>query len=678
MGFSRLEYPYSGGAQDFAVNFSLGYLEQDDVQVYVIGEVDGLGEQLFRTYTFLSEGTIRVTDPLPNPCTVVVERTVDKDQLEIDLESNGAVTRVTLVRAFRQLMMNIHELLDGRADQFTGAIFDGIQALRNQAVAAKDAAETAQSLTEDARDEAVAAQGALNNVVSDAQDAQAAAEAARDASAASATASAGSASDADADRVAALAAATAAAGSASTAATEAGTAASERSAAQTARTGAEAAQGAAEAARDAAQVHAGSASASATAASGSAAAAAQSAIDAANAAGFDPSDFAPAVHTHSIAQVTGLQAALDGKLDGSGSITIGMLPVATEAQARAGTSALALMTALGTTQRLDELGIGLGEFRPVGGSNGLYAFDATYLPSDYAISGVNNRVVTNSTLSDSPWLFAVTEDALPTTGKWYWEVALTGNTDNMYIGIVDGGSRADATSTATNTALFNNGMGWWENGGVNVNGSNQSIAGGADYSPSGGDVLMFTWDGDTNTMRVGANGGMSTSDFVRAFPGGAYIAVNCRKQTCSAQLIIDTLDLNFTPPDGALPLGTFGAGAPTPSMTGTGITNPVITGMVKEEEFTITGTTPMIDPINGTVQTWELEGNSVPTIEIEGGQSITLMIADGTSAYTVDWSGVVHSWVGGTAPELPETGFAVITLWQVGNVVYGAHMGDTG
>jgi hypothetical protein len=58
-----------------------------------------------------------------------------------------------------------------------------------------------------------------------------------------------------------------------------------------------------------------SASSSATAASGSATAAANSATAAANsAASINPASYAPAVHSHAIADVTGLQSALNGKL----------------------------------------------------------------------------------------------------------------------------------------------------------------------------------------------------------------------------------------------------------------------------------------------------------------------------------------------------------------------------
>lgn len=266
MGFSRIEYPYTGGPQDFAVNFSLGILEQNDVTVYVVGEVDGQGDQLLRTFTWVNTGTVRVTDPLPNPSTVVVERTVDKDQLEIDLQSTGAVTRVTLVRAFRQLMMNIHELLDGRADSFTGAILDSVVGVRDEAQqaridaqAARDDAQTAETGAEGSANAAAASASAAATSETNAASSEAAASAAAAGVAANTAAAQSAASDASADATAAAASAsaaatsetnagasaTAAAGSASAASSDAATADADRIAATAARTAAEDAEAAA-------------------------------------------------------------------------------------------------------------------------------------------------------------------------------------------------------------------------------------------------------------------------------------------------------------------------------------------------------------------------------------------------------------------------------------------------
>jgi len=97
-----------------------------------------------------------------------------------------------------------------------------------------------------------------------------------------------------------------------------------------------------------------------------------------------------------------------------------------------------------------------------------------------------------------------------------------------------------------------------------------------------------------------------------------------------------------------------------------------------EEVFAVTGTTPALSPVNGSIQTWTLTGSSTPTAGTwAAGQSITLLINDGT-AFAVTWStiGVVWKTGGGTAPTLNTTGETVIALWKVGTTTYGARVGD--
>lgn len=103
--------------------------------------------------------------------------------------------------------------------------------------------------------------------------------------------------------------------------------------------------------------------------------------------------------------------------------------------------------------------------------------------------------------------------------------------------------------------------------------------------------------------------------------------------------------------------------------------DPSFTGRIEEEVFAVTGTTPALNPQNGTIQTWTLSGNSTPTIAagFTTGSSLTLMIDDGTS-YTITWPTI--QWAGGTAPTLATTGYTVVELWKVGSTVYGALVGD--
>lgn len=115
------------------------------------------------------------------------------------------------------------------------------------------------------------------------------------------------------------------------------------------------------------------------------------------------------------------------------------------------------------------------------------------------------------------------------------------------------------------------------------------------------------------------------------------------------------------------------AKAPTASPTFTGTVS--FSGGIDETVYALSGTTPALDPANGTIQTWTLSGNSTPTDSLAEGESITLMIDDGTD-YTITWP--TMTWVngGGTAPTLATTGYTVVAIWKVSTTLYGALVGD--
>ena len=109
------------------------------------------------------------------------------------------------------------------------------------------------------------------------------------------------------------------------------------------------------------------------------------------------------------------------------------------------------------------------------------------------------------------------------------------------------------------------------------------------------------------------------------------------------------------------------------------IANPdsVFSGSITEAVFAISGTTPSINPANGTIQTWTLSASSSPTISaaFTTGESVTLMIDDGT-AYAITWPTISWKTDGGFAPTLNLTGATAVVLWNVGGTVYGARVGN--
>jgi len=114
------------------------------------------------------------------------------------------------------------------------------------------------------------------------------------------------------------------------------------------------------------------------------------------------------------------------------------------------------------------------------------------------------------------------------------------------------------------------------------------------------------------------------------------------------------------------------------TLTTPAITDPVITGCVKEDVFTITdGAAFEIDPSNGAIQTITLTASRTPAAtNFQDGEWVLLRVADGT-AYTITWSTVGVVWLGGSAPTLATSGYTHILLWKVGSTVYGKHVGDS-
>jgi hypothetical protein len=121
--------------------------------------------------------------------------------------------------------------------------------------------------------------------------------------------------------------------------------------------------------------------------------------------------------------------------------------------------------------------------------------------------------------------------------------------------------------------------------------------------------------------------------------------------------------------------GNVGIGTSSPSTLLHVNGDTTLGGGVTETVYALSGTTPALDPSNGTVQTWTLTGNSTPTDSLSAGEAITLMVDDGT-AYTITWP--TMTWVnnGGSAPTLATTGYTVIALWKVSTTLYGALVGD--
>ena len=106
---------------------------------------------------------------------------------------------------------------------------------------------------------------------------------------------------------------------------------------------------------------------------------------------------------------------------------------------------------------------------------------------------------------------------------------------------------------------------------------------------------------------------------------------------------------------------------------------PVVTtldmaGAIQELVYTanVTGTYTL-SAGNGTIQNITLTGSvgsGSVTDSLNDGEAVTLVVDDG-SGYTIDWTGAVDKWVGGSAPTLDTTNKNIIVLWKVGSDLYG-------
>jgi hypothetical protein len=113
----------------------------------------------------------------------------------------------------------------------------------------------------------------------------------------------------------------------------------------------------------------------------------------------------------------------------------------------------------------------------------------------------------------------------------------------------------------------------------------------------------------------------------------------------------------------------------TQTLTNKTMDGVALTGKVTEDVFVVTGTSPELDPANGTMATWTLTGTSTPTFAASWtqGESMLLLVNDGTG-YGITFPTTL--WNGGTPPTLATSGYTIMSIFKVGANFYASHTGD--
>ncbi|QPC44928.1 hypothetical protein HW532_20845 [Kaustia mangrovi] len=174
MAYSQIVRIGDGATTIFAVNFPLGYLDEDDISCRVGNETDGTGQPIYRNITFLGGDLMEIDGNAPaNGENVLFTRTTKRNQLVVNFSDGDVMDEDNLDLGFKQAMLLVHEVLDGRIVEYNTPIDLGGFGIKNMADPVDDTdAATKQYVDIRTQD--------ITNVVNTAVAAANSAEAARD------------------------------------------------------------------------------------------------------------------------------------------------------------------------------------------------------------------------------------------------------------------------------------------------------------------------------------------------------------------------------------------------------------------------------------------------------------------------------------------------------------------
>lgn len=113
MAYSVNTYTGDGTTTQFAVNFTLGYLSQLHVFCAVEGEVDGQGDPIYRTLTWITDSLVDIGTAPALGLGIKVRRITPKNVLMHDFQDGAVMNESNFDESHLQNLMIAHELLDG-------------------------------------------------------------------------------------------------------------------------------------------------------------------------------------------------------------------------------------------------------------------------------------------------------------------------------------------------------------------------------------------------------------------------------------------------------------------------------------------------------------------------------------------------------------------------------------
>ncbi len=115
MAYSIYTVYGDGTTTQFSPVFGLGYIDKADVKCRVNKEVDGLGQPVYRSLTWITDSLVQVGGTVPASGNLVeFIRTVSKTSLVHDYSDGVEIQEKNLDDSNKQLLMAVQEVLDGR------------------------------------------------------------------------------------------------------------------------------------------------------------------------------------------------------------------------------------------------------------------------------------------------------------------------------------------------------------------------------------------------------------------------------------------------------------------------------------------------------------------------------------------------------------------------------------